>query len=133
MELREGRAYLGRVRRLESRIRRKVMQIEALRASLLPGAIRYDTDQVQTSPSDKIGEVEARIDELEREVIELMGEKRRALLEMIQIIDSIDGELEREVLTAFYIREKRVREIAEEMHYTTRGINKIMERGIAKL
>ena len=55
MEYREGRAYLSQVRTIESLIRQKLLLAEALRASLMPRAIQYDTDKVQTSPADQSG------------------------------------------------------------------------------
>ena len=53
-------------KRLE--IQRKESLIAELRSCLLPGAIRYDADKVQSSPGDQLSEVMAKIDEMERQV-----------------------------------------------------------------
>ena len=44
------------------------LRIKELQLSLLPRGIRYDSDKVQTSPSDQMLEVAAKVDALERKM-----------------------------------------------------------------
>ena len=133
MEYREGRAYLSQVRTIESLIRQKLLLAEALRASLMPRAIQYDTDKVQTSPADHLSEVMVKIDLLNEEVNALAAEKQAAIIQVADAIGTLESEVEREVLTAFYIAGRSARLIAQEMHYSRRGVYRIMRRGIEKL
>ena len=52
MTLDETYDFLMQIRRKEIIIRRKESQRDELRACLLPGAIRYDRDRVQSTPTD---------------------------------------------------------------------------------
>ena len=70
MDLKEAYAFFGQVRFHENKIQRITCTLNELRACLLPGGIRYDLDKVNTSPKDKMSEIFARIDELERELQE---------------------------------------------------------------
>lgn len=133
MDVREGKALLSEVRVIESLIRRKLLEAEAIRLSLLPRAIRYDTDQVQTSPRDPVIEVFEKLDEINAEVDRLAEEKREAMLRTMRLIDSVDGALEREVLTAFYVREDSARKIAKQLNYSVFSIYKIIDRAIERM
>ena len=68
MTLDETYDFLMQIRRKGIIIRRKETQRDELRACLLPGAIRYDRDRVQSTPTDKMADVIARVDELDREI-----------------------------------------------------------------
>lgn len=133
MELREGKAALSQVKVIEQMIKAKLLQAEALKASLELRAIRYDGDKVQTMAADQMAEVFAKIDELNNEVNDLIKEKQKAILETSAFIDQLEDATERMVLTAFYVSGQSARRIAREMQYSRRGVYKIMERGIAKL
>ena len=80
MTIQETFAFLGKVRGYDNRIVRLQNTIDALRLNLLPGAIRYDKDRVQTSPQDSTTEIFAKIDEYEREVAELKKKRSDAVL-----------------------------------------------------
>ena len=56
MTLDETYDFLMQIRRKEIIIRRKETQRDELRACLLPGAIRYDRDRVQSTPTDKMAD-----------------------------------------------------------------------------
>ena len=48
---------------------------DELESCLLPGAIRYDRDKVQTSPDDIMGRILAEVNELEQRMEQLQVEK----------------------------------------------------------
>lgn len=126
MTAKEGRAFFGEIRRTKSAIRRKELEVEELRASLLPSAIRYDRDRVQTSPSDPLPNVMARIDELEREIEALRTHKAEVLVRIGKAIDQIKDPVAAEIVTEFYVTGRRAAEIAKERTYTTQRIYQIM-------
>lgn len=133
MEYQEGKAILSQVRVIESMIRQKLLLAEALRASLMPRAIQYDTDKVQASQCDPIPEVMVKIETLNEEVDALALEKQKAILDVARLIDSLSSEKESEILTAFYISGKPVTWIMKEMHYSRSGVYRIMRKGIEKI
>ena len=61
MTLDETYEFLMQIRRKEIIIRRKETQRDELRACLLPGAIRYDRDRAQSTPTDKMADVIVRL------------------------------------------------------------------------
>ena len=121
-------------RRLKSAIRRLEIEIDSLYAMALPAGVRYDQDRVQTSPKDKMAEVAARADELERElrgeICAKQSEMLDAIMEVGRLIDSIENDRQKEALTAYYIRGDSVGKIAREMIYSREGIYKLLKRGI---
>ena len=69
-----GYEYLTRPRKLKNKILRLQEKKEALEYSLLPGAIRYDKPAVDHSPVDKMSEIMAKIDEIDRNIINIKCE-----------------------------------------------------------
>ena len=128
----EVKQLLRRPRQITNAIQRKKEQADALKASLLPQGIRYDTDRVQTSPSDRMADVMAEIDRLEREIRELAEEKPRAISETIYFIEKLDDR-QAEVMTLYFVSERKVRQIARQLHYSEQNIYKIMQRGFDAL
>ena len=61
----DAKAFLREIRYEQSELIRLHLQLEYLRKSLIPGGIRYDKIQVQTSPTDMTSEVLAQIGDLE--------------------------------------------------------------------
>ena len=70
MELNETYDFLMQIRRKEIIIRRKEMQRDELRACLLPGAVRYDKDRVQTTPQNYMEMAIADVIEIEKQIDE---------------------------------------------------------------
>lgn len=110
--------YLGRIRALERLILRKTLQRDELQSCLLPRAIRYDTDKVQSSPGDVLLEVAAAVLDLDREIEQLACEKARLIRDISRAIDLLDDDMEKLVLTAYYICRTPIRKIADEVHYS---------------
>lgn len=67
-------AFLMRPRRIQSAIKNTTIEIQSLRASMLPKAITYDNERVQTSPSDAMLAYAERLDDLERKLDRLQIE-----------------------------------------------------------
>lgn len=78
----EAYVFLGQVRGCDNKIRRLERTIESLRSTLLPGAIRYDKDRVDTSPQDNMTEIYAKIDEYERQLAEEVQKRTNAILKV---------------------------------------------------
>lgn len=128
-----GLEYLSRPRRLENAIRRKEAQLQELRACLLPGVIRYDADRVQQTPEDKLAEIMARVDELEREIRQHREDKAAAIVGIGRSIEQLDNDLERTVLAAYYIERRPIHSIAEELRYSSSRTYALRQCGVQHL
>lgn len=59
---------LLKIRETEKEISRLIEERDSLRGSLLPGAIQYDTESVQTTPQDKLPDIVMQIVEIEGDI-----------------------------------------------------------------
>ena len=120
MDLNETYDFLMQIRRKEIIIRRKEMQRDELRACLLPGAVRYDKDRVQSSPTDTMADALARVDELDHEIEQLRHEKAQLILEISNAIERLEDDTEKVVLTELYIARAPMSQVADTIHYSIR-------------
>lgn len=110
-------------------------QIEELKMSLLPGAIRYDKDKVQTSPDDQMSVVMEKVDDYERKLkhrlLSLLDKQSQAS----ELIMELDDSLQRQVLQLYYLDKDRLYwdDIATMMGYTKRRLYQIHGEAIEKL
>ena len=107
--------FLTMPKKTKLQIRSKQMQIEDLRLQMLPGAVRYDKDTVQSSPEDPMMKFIGRVDELERAI---EGLKQRYVDEQKMIseaIEMLEDEREQVVLIGRYVSGDSYDEIAAEL------------------
>lgn len=133
MDLNETYDFLMQIRRKESIIRRKETQRDELRACLLPGAVRYDRDKVQSTPTDKMSDVMARVDELDREIEQLRREKASLIIEIGDAIEKLEDDNEKTVLTEFYIARAPMTQAADAINYSVRRAYDFRKRGVIHL
>lgn len=133
MELNETYDFLMQIRRKEIIIRRKETQRDELRACLLPGAVRYDRDKVQSTPTDKMSDVMARVDELDREIEQLRREKASLVIEISDAIEKLEDDNEKTVLTEFYIARAPMTQAADAINYSVRRAYDFHKRGVIHL
>ena len=129
----ETYTWLNRSRRCDSEIRRMERKIEELKSCLLTGGIDYSRDKVNSSPDDMMSKIFAEIDETERMIKEKSIERGFQVSEISSAIESIDNDLQKNVLTEFFISKKSVFKIAEEMNYDRSWINKQKKEGVRKV
>ena len=110
--------YLNQIQTLTLRIKRLDDEIERNRLMLLPGAIRYDKDRVQTSPKDQMSEYAAKIDALTRRQDKLRQELATKRDRIIRELMSLENVVYEELLYLRYVRLQRYEAIADEMGYT---------------
>lgn len=137
MTLDETYDFLMQIRRKGIIIRRKETQRDELRACLLPGAIRYDRDRVQdrvqSTPTDKMADVIARVDELDREIEQLRREKATLVIEISDAIEKLEDDNEKTVLTEFYIARAPMTEVADAINYSVRRAYHFRKMGVTHL
>lgn len=133
MELQETFDYLMQIRKKEYAIKRKALQCEELRGCLLPGAIRYDKDKVQTSPTDKTSEIILKVVDLEAEIEELKREKGLLIIEIGDAIERLPDDTEKTVLTEFYVGRLPMTQVAELINYSLRRAYYFRKQGVLHL
>ena len=96
------------------------LRIQELQMSLLPRGIRYDTDKVQTSPSDQMLEVAAKLDALERKMQAKLVKLNNDMVKAMTIVQAMPTPEYRQLLTLRYLTGSRTswEQIAEVMGYS---------------
>ncbi len=91
-------------------------------------------ERVQTSHKpDKIGELIARIADLEADLMDAKAEAIEIMLEVEAVINRVPDPLYQLLLQDRYIRLHKWSEIAEALHYTPRGIYAVHRRALAEV
>ena len=102
---------------------------DELESCLLPAAIRYDKDKVQSSPEDPMSKIVTEVLELEKEMKEIQLKKSRQISRIDKAISSLESDEERTALTMRYVNRIPVTDIAEAMGYAEPTIYKFMNQG----
>ena len=124
--------WLNRPTKLTYDIKAKIRLAEEIRSGLLPTAIRYDKDKIVTSygtNADPMTEILARVEAIQKEIAELQLQRAIAMIELEEVFSKLDGD-ERTVMSRHYLSRKKIEEIHREIHYSTRWVYKLRERGI---
>lgn len=118
------------------RIKRKIAvtkaQMERLRVMMLPGAIRYDKDSVQTSPQDPMLVFAEKMDELTRQAKDLELLYMNEYKEVESMAETLD-DAHRDVLKLRYLAEYKPVEIAIELNYSESTVYKLKREAIKLL
>ena len=130
---RQAFEFLNSVRVLHWQYLRLKAKHDELESCLLPGAIRYDKDKVQTSPGDSMSKIIAEITDLEKEMSRVLKCKAQQVERIDKALKSLESEEERTALTMRYINRISVSEIAEAMGYSEQRIYQFMNQGGAQI
>lgn len=125
--------FLTMPKKTKLQIRSKQVQIEDLRLQMLPGAIRYDKDIVQSSPGDPMLKFIVRVDELERDI---EGLKQRYVDEQKLIskaIEMLEDEREQVVLIGRYVSGDSYDEIAADLSLSVDRVFQIHRSAVDKM
>ena len=80
---------LTKPRKIRGQIKKAEAEMEGLKLSMLPGAIRYDKDKVQASPQDPMAQYAVRLDELERKIGDLQTEYLEAQDDVVAVANEL--------------------------------------------
>ena len=130
---REVYAFMNGARVLHLRWLKLRAKRDELEFCLLPGAIRYDVDKVQSSPADGTNQIVIEILELERQMAEIQQRKYIQIEKIDAAISELDSDEERTALTMRFINRAPVTEIAAAMGYAEPTIYKFINRGADKI
>ena len=124
--------FLNSARVLHWQYLRLKAKHDELETCLLPAAIRYDKDKVQTSPDDQMSKICAEIHELELEMTKVQRKKFIQIEKIEKAVNALADE-ERTALTMRYINRVSVSAIAEAMGYSEQRIYQFMDKGGAQI
>lgn len=124
--------FLNSARVLHWQYLRLKAKHDELETCLLPAAIRYDKDKVQTSPDDQMSKICAEIHELELEMAKVQRKKFIQIEKIEKAVNALADE-ERTALTMRYINRVSVSAIAEAMGYSEQRIYQFMDKGGAQI
>ena len=131
----KAREYLKQIKREQIEICRLQEQIDTAEASLLPKAIRYDLDKVQTSPEDPMYSVLAEVDEYKQEMLKRVHRLTLRRRKAIRMLDQLKDSRQRQVLFLYYLDPGllTMEQVAEKMIYSEREAWRKHDTAIAKL
>jgi hypothetical protein len=138
MTTKEVKEYFRQIRKEQMEINHLIDMIRSEELMLLPKAIQYDKDKVQSSPEDVLSKKVAEIAELDAQwknaVVNLKFRRARAEA-MLNALESSD---EREVMRWYYMSTNNKHlmtwdEVATKMSYNKRWILKIHGNAIMHL
>ena len=108
-------------------------KIESLKYSLTISGIRYDKVSVKASVSDRMSEVAAEVDELERQRDALIAERIQSVREIEEAVNSLTDDTERTILYMQYVGKMEPKKIEKTISYSERGMYKIRTRALEHL
>ena len=104
-----------------------------LQSRLLPKAITYDGDRVQTSPSDTMSEIAGEVLDLDKQIEKLIVSKQRKIEKRYTDIAQLDDEMERIVLAGYYLEELSMYDVADAVGYSYQHTCRIRKNGVMHL
>lgn len=105
---------------------------EQLYSSLLPAAIRYDGDRIQTTPEDRMLERMPEIAELDRKIDKQVRKLAKRKARAMEMINKLQDSKQRQALTLYYLNNRRLswEKVAAEMGYSRERVLDFAEEGL---
>ena len=125
--------YLMQVRLIDKRIWLAQIEHDEMQSCLLPSAITYDKDVVQTSPEDKMSSIAGKVIDMEKKIIRLKNRKAQLIITIKSQISEIEDEDQRIVLSAFFLCRQPMRQIAEYTNRSISGVYTIRRKAIQSM
>lgn len=111
--------YLLNIKKLKRAIRLKQEEIEELRTLATSITVKTGEEPVQTSgTSDKVGNIVAKIVDLQRDMEDSMIEYLKQRAECVKLLEQMQEVDEREVLYRRYVQDMKWEEVAQAMGYS---------------
>lgn len=129
-----AKTYLQQIINDDKRIQNKCIEVYQLRCLATNITAPMGTEPVQTSgASDKVGNIVAKIVDLEHEINDMIDRFIDDKHERIKVIEQIEDQLQYNILHSRYVQGKRFKEIAEEEHYTDVYISQQHQKALEKV
>lgn len=121
---------LNRVSDLDAELQIVNIRIERMESTLQGHAIRYDQDKVQVSPSDRVADVMADMEELLLKQKRLQRDLLKAEQETADLIGRLKDGKHRLVLTYRYTASLPWASIAKRMGYDERHVKRLRDDAV---
>lgn len=131
-----AKEYLQQIREMESIVKNKMVELYQLKCLATSITAPPDREAVQTSGiSDKVGDIGARIVDLEREIMAQIDEFIQKKQECIDIIERVRplNDIQYNILHKKYVGNKTLREISEEECYSYDYIRELHGEALKKV
>lgn len=126
-----AKQYLSQYRALDARINAKLAQVERIRQLARAACSNGNSSGAHSSqPYDKVGELTAKIVDLENEINGDIGVLVDLEREIRECISKIPNGNHRAVLELKYINGFTLKQIADKLNYSLDGIKKIHKRAL---
>ena len=130
----EAQKYLEQIAKDDKIIQNKFVEVYQLRCLAESITAPMGTEPVQTSGvTDKVGNIAAKIVDLENEINELIDRYIDDKQERIKVIEQIDNPLQYSILHKYYVQGKKIAEIAAEEHYSDVHIIRQHKKALQKV
>ena len=131
----KAREYFKQIKREQIEIVQLQEKIDTAEASLLPKAIRYDLDKVQTSPEDPMYDVLAEVEEYKKEMLKRLHRLILRRIKAIRMLDQLSDTRQRQALFLYYLDPSllTMEQVGEKMIYSEREAWRIHDAAMAKL
>lgn len=114
----EAYEFLNAVRVIDLQILRLQSKKKMLESCLYPYGIRYDLDKVQGDRDNRLEKITGEIFEVERRIRDLYSRKIDKAADIESIINKLESEEFRTILTLRYIGHMSINKIADSMSYS---------------
>jgi hypothetical protein len=115
----EAQTYLEYIEKANAQIQNKLVEVYQLRCLAESITAPMGTEPVQTSGvSDKVGNITAKIVDLEQKINRMIDTFIDKKQERIEVIEQVEDTLLYTILHKRYVQGKKINIIAQEEHYT---------------
>lgn len=126
--------FLQQIERADRTIDNKLSEIYRLRCLATSVTVPTDREAVQTSGvSDKVGNIVAKIVDLENEIDNLIDEYIDIRQRCIKVVEALSDPLQYTVIHKHYVQYKSFVEIAEEENYTYQWILRVHNKALKEI
>ena len=133
MNFEEGKRWLTRANSIDREISELEDEIGAYESCLICAGVSYDRSRIITSPENHFENVMCDIAECLTK-IQKLNEKRMVILQEInQKLDKLPESPERYILRAFYVKHRKMDDIAKALGYEEHYCYELRKKGIEKL
>lgn len=130
----DAKQYLQQIARDDRLIQNKCVEVYQLRCLATNVTAQMGTEPVQSSSvSDKVGNIVAKIVDLEAEINRMIDKFIDDKQERIAIIEQVGDTLQYNILHKFYVQGKSLKEIAAEEYYSEVHIAKQHIKALEKV
>jgi len=115
----QAKEQLSQIKKTDRLIDRLLAAVQTLRSGLASQSYELQPDRVQTSgPKDRLAEIFARIDDLERKINARIDDLIRLKEDTLKVIYQIPDKDQQNVLIARYVQGERWEKIAVDLNFS---------------